>query len=221
MDRNHRLDAPNNDSLQDIEQVADRSGLSTLYFNAHKEWEGKELLTDEQREAKQTKEQLDILIAIRKQSPLVALLVPTPIVLFIIMLAAAAAYLTPENMRFTMPLALLAVATWGIISFFAVRKAYAIFYKHALQATPFILILVAMLGLSTQVSYLLTEPFHTDTLILNVMIVSAGTYLASIILSTFLLFVWTSPRIKGTAKIGLLLLAVALLIASIFLLIFL
>lgn len=221
MDRKHRLDAPNNESLQDIEQVVDRSGLSTLYFNARKEWEGKDLLSDEQREAKRDKEQLDIILAVRKQFFLVGLLVPTPIVLLVIMVAAAATYLNPENMRFTMPLALLAVATWGISSFFAVRKAYAIFYKHALQATPFILILIAMLGLSTQASYLLTEPFHTDSQLINILIVSAGTYVASVLLSAFLLFVWTSPRIKGSSKIGLLLLAITLLIVSIFLLLFL
>jgi len=202
MDRNHQLDAPDNDSLKDIEQIADRSSLSSLYFTAHKEWEGKDLLSENEREAKRSKEQLDITLAARKKFILIGLLIPTPIILLVIIISLAAAYLNADNFKSLLVAAIAAVGVWLVVSFISIRRTYALFYNHALSATPFIIIFMALLGLSTQAVYLFTRPFHTESSINNTLIVCAGVYLASIVISGALISIWVSPRLSSKAKIG-------------------
>lgn len=215
MDRNHQLNAPDNESLKDIEQITDRSDLSSLYFTAHKEWEGKGLLSENEREAKRSKEQLAITLAARKKFILIGLLIPTPIILLVIIISLAAAYLNADNFKSLLVAAIGAVGVWLVVSFISIRRTYALFYNHALSATPFIVVFMVLLGLSTQAVYLLTRPLHTESAINNTLIVCAGAYLASIVISGALISIWVSPRLSSRAKIG----AIGLLAALILVLI--
>ena len=202
MNKDHRLDAPDNESLRNIEQLGDHSELSTHYFTARKEWDGKEILSDEQREEKNNKALLTSTLAIRRQFAVIGLLIPTPLVLLVILISLAATYLTLSKLSTLLTLVIILVGIWALISFLAIRRVYRLFYAHALKATPFIIVLVALLGLSTQESYLLTRGFHTQSFTVNTIIVAAGTYLASIALSALLLSIWTSPRISAGAKLA-------------------
>lgn len=218
MDKNHTIEAPNNDSLENIEQLTDRSQLSGMYFAAHNEWEGKEILSKEDREMKRDQEQLQITRSIRKWFALIGFLVPTPVILLVLLIGLASVYLAPDNFRLMLPLSILAIGLWGAILFLSFRKVYRIFYQHALTATPFILILFALIGLSAQASFLVILPLGAEPLI-NVILVSSITYVASIILSGILLTIWTAPRLSGSGKLGAIMLLVIALLVTIGLLV--
>jgi len=203
MDGKHRLDAPNNESLQDIEQLGDHSDLSTLYFNAHVEWEGKEIISDAERHARHAKEVLDVTLSIRKWFVVIGLLIPLALVSFVVLLAFATTYITTDNARFALLYVILLTACWLIISFVSLRRVYAIFYAHGIRATPFVVMLIALSGLSAQASYLLTRPLQPGTFLGNTLVVSAGTMLASVVLTGLLLFIWTTPRLSGNGKVGI------------------
>lgn len=215
MDGKHRLNAPNNESLQDIEQLGDHSELSALYFNAHVEWEGKDIISDEERHARRAKEQLKVTLSIRKWFAVIGLLVPLTFVLFVVLLAVAVTYITVDNARFALPLVIIFTGIWLIASYLSLRQVYTLFYAHALKATPFVVILIVLCGLSTQASYLLTRPIQPGTFLGNTLIVGAATMFASVVLSGLLLLIWTSPRLKGNNKMAI----IAIIASAILLLI--
>jgi len=218
MDHNHKLDAPNNDTLKDVEQITDRSELSTLYFRSHNEWDGKEIISHEQRQAKYTQEQIEISRSIRRSFVWVGLLIPTPFILLAVVLYLAVQYLSWENIQFTLPLALAMIAAWGAAVWGSLKLAHAIFYNHALQTTPFYIIISALLIPVAVASYLFLQPFFGTSTLLNILIVCASVYLASIVISGIILTIWTSPRIPGRGKIsslvGMALLLVAVAVAG-------
>lgn len=214
MDRKNRLDAPNNDALNDIEQVSDHSELSTMYFKARDEWEGKDLLSDEQRNAKRDAELLSLRLSVRRQFVILGILIPTPVIGLVILISWAATYLNGETIRSMFLAAILAIVIWLVVSYTATLKVFRIFYDHTLTTLPFIISIITLLGLSTQEIFLLTRPLHTDSFFTNTLIVSAGAYLASIMLTGILLTLWVSPRFSGRTKMALIaVLAVAILVS--------
>lgn len=217
MNKKDRIEAPNNDSLQGIEQVSDRSDLSTLYHKARNEWEGKEILSDEEREARRVKEIESITISIRRRFIVVGLLIPTPIIGLAVLLSLAATYLTPDTFQFMVFPAIVSAGVWMLISFLSIKKIRAIFYEHTVRPGPFAIVLIALLGLAAQASFLATRPIQTDSLVLNVAIVSACTYLASFVLSGLLLLIWASQKISGQTKMGYIGLLATIMIGLIFL----
>jgi hypothetical protein len=98
---------------------------------------------------------------------------------------------------------MLIIAAWGIASFAAIKRVYGIFYEHALQATPFFIILLVLMGLSVQSVYILSSSLQNSSLIYNVAVVSGIAFIVSAVLSWILLLLWTSPRIAGNTKLGL------------------
>ena len=202
MENKHRLDAPDNEALADIEQLTDRSELSTLYFTARKEWEGKEIVSEQERAAIHRKEQRNVTLTIRKLFAAIAILVPTPVILLVILVTVAGAFLTMKNALSFYMLVIAAIITWATVSYLAIRRVYAIFYNHALNATPFIVIFVALLGISAQAAFLFTRPLHGESHLLNTLIVCAGVYAASIPIAGILLYIWTSFRLSSSAKTG-------------------
>lgn len=212
MDKKHRLESPNNESLRTIEQVSDRSELSVLYRKARSEWEGKNLITEEERQSKQFKEHLHALLGIRRRLLEIALLPLVPFVLFALLSVAITTNIAPDNYRFLLIGVIFAIGVWGVFSFLAVQRVYAIFYKHGVRATPFLVVLLSLVGLATQASFLLTNGLVLEPAVMRAAIVSGLGCLASIPITAALLYLWTSPRIPAKLKIaGAGLLAIALM----------
>lgn len=216
MDGKHCLDAPNNESLQNIEQLGDHSELSALYYTARVEWEGKEIISDEERHARHDRELRAVMLSIRKWFAVIGLLVPLSPIAFVVLLAVAVTYISADNARFGLPIVILLVTIWLIVSFISLRKVYELFYAHVIKATPFIVILLVLCGLAAQASYLVTRPFHLSTFLGATLAVAAGTIISSVLLSGLLLFIWTSPRLRGNSKITLITIIACVLLFVIF-----
>lgn len=203
MDNNHQLDAPDNDSLNTIEQVSDHSELASLYPSAHNEWEGTNLLSQEVREAKRDKEQLDIVLSVRKSFALIGLLTPLPLILGALLVTAAYTYLKPHDMVVLLLPVVIAIITWLVISYKSWKKLSAIFYQHSITATPFVITLLLMLMASLPVLYLSIDQIYSDSLVMNTLM-SGGVILAtSIAYSGILVLIWTAQKLSGAYKIGL------------------
>lgn len=201
MDRDHRLDAPDNDSLQTIEQIEDRSELTTLYPHSHSEWEGVDLLSREAREEKRNQEQLHINISIRKWFPVIGLLAPIPFILGSILTTLAFTYLRVESMAFLLLPVAFAIVAWFYISYRSVKGIVSIFYAHSIKATPFVLTLLSLIVLGLQGHYVAIEPYYTDSLVYNALLSSGVILLTSIILSGLLIFIWTTRTISAKTKV--------------------
>lgn len=213
MDHKHRLNAPNNETLSDIEQVSDRSELASLYFKPRDEWEGKELLSEEQRTTKRDAELVSSQLSARKHFATLGILIPTPIIMLVLLISWAAAYLRLDTLKFMLPVAVGAVLAWGIVSYLSIRKTYRIFYEHTINAGPFMIASTILIGLSVQELALLTQPLHTESFLTNTILVSTATYLASIVLLALLLNIWVTQRLSGKAKmIGIGLIALCILL---------
>ena len=78
MDKDHRLDAPDNESLSGIEQISDHSDLTTIYPHAHLDWEKDELISRDEREKRRDDERLRVSLSLRKWFLPIGLLIPLP-----------------------------------------------------------------------------------------------------------------------------------------------
>lgn len=202
MDKDHRLDAPDNDSLRTIEQLGSRSELGGLYPNAHHEWEGEDLLSREAREEKRDQEQLRISLTIRKWFVVIGLLTPLPFILGSILITVALTYLKIENLSYLIVPVIAAVALWLYVSYRAIKKVYAIFYQHSMKASPFIATLLAFLVFSLQALYITMLALYNDSLMYNTVISGLVVLATSVAYSGILVFIWTAQNISGAFKIG-------------------
>lgn len=201
MDRDHRLDAPDNEELSAIKQLDNHSELASLYPHVHKEWEGSDLMSSEDRANKRDAEQLHISMSIRKWFPIIGLLVPTPAILIAFMAIGASRYLRPDDMGILLLPVLGIVALVGWLSFRCIQQFYTIFYNHAIKATPFLFVLVVYLLLSLFSLFIVTQPLHTGDFLIDAMIISGATWTASIIFSAILVFIWSSQSVPARAKL--------------------
>ncbi len=201
MDKKHRLSSPNNDSLKGIEQVTDRSELSTLYYKPHDEWEGKELLTPEQREEKRHAEHRATVRSVRKKFWRVGILLPLPVVTLAILISLASIYITFQNPMFEIPFIIIVGGIWAVSAFHMFRRAFAILYSHTLGTVPFFLIFMILLGLGTQALFLLTRGHHTESLLLNTLFISGSALVVSVLLCGLLLLIWTSERLTSGSRL--------------------
>jgi len=201
MDRKHHIDAPSNESLRTIEQIDDRSGLTTIYPRAKKEWEGSEILSREEREKKLNDEKLRLSMSLRKWFLTIGVLIPLPLVVIAIVVAVSAEHFDLPKLGFL--LLPLMIITGAIIyaSYRAFRYAYSLFYKHGSWGLTFLIALFGLLGLSLHAIFLFTAPIHNGSLTNDSLIVSGGVLLASIMYSGLLVLIWTSPRLSSKTKI--------------------
>lgn len=203
MDRDHRLDAPDNEALSTIEQLSDRSELTTIYPHKHTEWEGIEIMSRDEREKKINEEQLAISLSLRKEIIPIALLIPLPFVLAGILLTLTANYLSLEKLGFILLPVLIIIGGLMYASYRGFKHGYRIFYKHGVRALPYILALIALLGMSLHSIFLLTEPLHTGEEWVDVLVISGAVFLTSILYNLILIFVWSSPRLSAGLKIAI------------------
>lgn len=221
MDRDHHLDAPNNDSLSDIEQLTDHSGLTTIYPHQHLEWEGEELMSKQDRENKQDKEKLMITLTIRKWFLAIGLIVPLPIITIVWLLFFSAAHFNLKETGVLLIPMLFAVGLFGVASYFAYKYVWKIFYNHAVKAGPFLWTLLGLLAMSFPALMYGTEAFHTGDYAIDTLIIGAAAVVESIILAGVLLLIWSSHALSSRGKVwcmGAVFVGIFLVTAAVFLL---
>ena len=201
MDKDHRMDSPDNESLRSIEQLGDHSELTTIYPHAKNEFDG-DLLSSEAREEKRDKEQQRINLTIRKWFVVIGLLIPVPFILGEVLFTIVVTYVSVTNVALLLIPVVIAVLFWLIVSVKAIKRVYAIFYEHSIKATPFVATLLVLLLMSLQAHYMLILPLYTDSILLNSLFTSGVVLMTSIVLSGLLLLIWTSSRISATLKFG-------------------
>lgn len=202
MDRKHQLEAPDNDSLKIIEQLDDHSGLTTMYPQAHDQWDGTIMSTTD-REVKRDKELAAITNGVTKWAIPIGLLAIAPVVVAALLLSLVFTYINEDNAPILLFPMMLITAIWGIASFFAIKKLYGIFYNHALRATPFLVILLVLMGLSVQGIFMLTRTLQNSSAVNNVLIIGGIALVVSMALSWILLHIWTTKRIAANTKLAL------------------
>jgi len=200
MDRNHTLDAPNNDELSTIEQIEDHSDLSGIYRSAHTEYEG-EILSEEARKKVKDDELEAITSGIGKSALSIGILVVYPFVVGA--LVAAGLYEIAENIypMVLVSVAILSIGFWMLTSYHAFSTIFKKFYKHALRAGPFLTVMLVSLILASQALYgIVSELFSSQSLIFNVALISLMLVLYSLIASFILLGIWGNSRLKSGLK---------------------
>lgn len=200
MDENHRLDAPDNDSLSQVEQLQDRSELSSIYPHAGKQWEG-DLISQEERERRRQHKEDMMSFGIRKHAWKIGLLAPLPLVLLGLFLAGSAKGIALTNINLMVIPMIIVFLIWIAITLNIYKRVFTLFYAHALRAVPFLMISFVIWLLSVQIIYTLTTSIHNQQPLNAVAIVGAISLLWSMIISYILLLVWTTPRINGAGKV--------------------
>lgn len=211
MDKDHRLDAPNNDSLNTIDQIGDRSITAAVYPHIHNEWDGIELMSGEARAKKQAEEQIRINLSIRKWFPIIGFLIPIPAVLYSILIAFAAQNLDMGQAGFMLLPVFAAIVLFGWLSYKSIKGVYTIFYNHSIKATPYFIAHVALLAIAFQGLFKIAQTLHGGWAVGDVLIVNGFLMGASIVLCAVLLFVWTSKKISGGWKLGIIIAMIAAL----------
>lgn len=200
MDSSHKLDAPNNDELQDIEQVADHSELSSIYPKAHDQWTG-DLVSDDERERRRQKKEDTISFGIRAHFLSIGLLIPLPLIIAALIVAAALTYINEDNVRMAVIPGMFVFFAWLGITYVSYKKIHGLFYINALQAAPYAVILLALLGIIAFMLYHVLDGLHGHQLLAAIAMVSALGIIISIAMSALLLRLWTTPAVSGNAKV--------------------
>jgi hypothetical protein len=203
MDSKHTLEAPHNDELKTVNQIGDHSGVSGIYFHAHNEWEGKGLITDEEREARRLNQDALTKRGLRKYFFLIGVLVPLPYIAIGLFSAALATYARPENITVLLLPIIIALGILIAVSYASIKRVFAIFYAHSLQGLPFYVTLLGLLLLSLQAHYAATLPLYSASIIGNTLLTSAVIMASSIVMSFLLVYIWSSMRVGGLLKLGL------------------
>lgn len=211
MDKDHRLEAPHNESLSTIDQLGDRSATAAVYPHAHDEWEGIGLMSGEARAKKQAEDQLRINLTIRKWFPIIGLLIPIPAVLYSVLIAFAAENLDFKQAGILLLPAFAAITIAGYLSYKSIRGVFRIFYNHSIKTTPYLIAHVGLLAIAFQPLFRFAQTFHSGWAVGDVLIVAGFLLGASVLLSGPLLFVWTSRKISSAWKFAIVLVLAAIL----------
>lgn len=215
MDRDHRLDAPDNESLSTIEQLSDHSELSTIYPHAKNDWEGAELISKEDREKKRNEAQIKINLSIRSMFVPIGILAVLPFVLAAILVVIAGEFLNIKNLAFLLLPVCIAVFLWAFISYKSYKTLYEIFYSHSMRMVPFVFTLVVMVGLTMQGHYVIALPLYSNSLIANTAVSGLIVVAISVALSGVLLMLWTSQALSAHMKFACIgLIALGIVIAT-------
>ncbi len=211
MDKDHRLDAPHNDTLSTIDQLDDRSASAAVYPHAHDEWEDIGLMSGEARAKKQAEEQIRINLTIRKWFPIIGFLIPVPAVLYSVLVAFAAENLDMKQAGFLLLPVFAALTLAGWLSYKSIRGVYKIFYNHSIKATPYLIAHIALLAIAFQGLFKVAQTLHNGWAVGDVLIVNGFLIGASIVLCGILLFVWTSRKISSAWKFSIVVATAAIL----------
>lgn len=214
MDRNHTLEAPNNDELSTIEQIEDRSGISTVYRAPEQQFQGK-ILSAEEREKVKAEQLASITNDLWKSSLKIGLYIPYPFVSGILLAALLNSFVSFTNAGLMIGFLIIAVIAWGASSVNAYVRIFKIFYKHALRTGPFLFVLLLSVLLASQAMYeIVAKNFGSQSVVFNIALVSILVILYSILSTFIVLIVWSNSKIKGIYKVAV---AGAVVVVSAFL----
>lgn len=202
MDSGHKLDAPNNEDLQLIEQVGDHSDLSTIYPHANNQWTGDVVSLDE-RDRRQQQKIDTASFGVRSEFAIIGALLPFPIIAAFVPVAATLPLMNDDNVAYFVIPGIFAFFIWAGLTFASYRKVHRVFYKNTLQTLPFSLFHLSVLALSIPACYLITLPVHEGRLLQATVLVSLVELLWSILLCLVMLRLWTTPLLSGGAKLGI------------------
>lgn len=203
MDRDHRLDAPDEEALRSIEQLGDHSELTTIYRRARHEWDGVDIVSREEREKQQREDRLRISLSLRKWFLPIGLFIPLPIILITLLLTLTSQYFSIQGLGILLLPVLIGVGALMYASYRAFKYAYKIFYAHGVRALPFILIQLSLLGMSLNGLFLVTEPLHNGEEWHDMLIVAGAVLVTSVFYSLILVLAWSSPRLGSAGKVGI------------------
>lgn len=199
---NHQLEAPNEEELKAIQQIENRSELSSLYFKPGEQNQGPILSPEERVKAKEEE------VAAKSkgiwQSFLkIGLYIPYPLVIAASIAAALYTFASSLNGLVFLGLIILSVGVWGLTSYFAYAAIFKVFYKHGLRAGPFMITMLISVLLAAQAAYGLVAQMFVGAelpLLFNTTLVSIIVLIYSIIASGILLSVWGNPKLKSSVK---------------------
>lgn len=201
MDSSHKLEAPNNDELQSIEQIEDRSELTALYREPGKQFEG-ELLSAEVREQKKDAEIEAISGSIWKSSLKIGLAIPYPFISAVMLAVGLNSIADLADAMMMIGILIIIVGLWAWTAYRAYSVIFKTFYAHALRAGPFVAVMLFSVLMTAQAIYgLVAERFSTQSLLFNAALVSLLVVIYSIIASYILLGVWGNTRVKSSIKV--------------------
>jgi len=199
MDRDHRLAAPNNDALSGIEQISDRSELTSIYREPGEQFEG-ELLSAEDRKKVKADELEAITSGLGKHALKIGIYIPLPFVtgLFIITGLFLSSGMNEILLVF---LSFFALSAWLITSYRAYAAIYKTFYKHALRAGTYIVVMLASILMASQAIYwIITETFSSQSLLFSVSLISLLLVAYSLVANFILLGIWGNSRLGSGIK---------------------
>jgi cation transport ATPase len=200
MDRNHTLESPNDQDLSGIEQIADRSELSGIYREPGQQFVG-ELLSAEQREKSKAEELEAITSGLGKHVFKIGLYVPLPFISGLLIVAGLFSAAAMMNQMARTFLAIFAIATWLFISYRAYVAIFKTFYKHALRAGPFLVIMLASLMMASQAIYwIVSEDYAGQSLIFNAALMSLLLVMYSLVATYILLGIWGNSKLNSGVK---------------------
>ena len=211
MDRNHKLDAPDNEALSSIDQVGDHSNLSTLYRKAKNDWTG-ELVSEGERERRRQTKYDTISFGIRKEFFGVGFLIALPVALMSVMVAVILSIVTEANVGIMVIPTMFAFLFWVMAAYFTYRAVYRMFYSNALQATPFIIILLMYLGLLATILHIATAGIHAQNPLTATLVITGIELILSMVIALPLLIIWTTPKLSANAKLMIICTPIAVLI---------
>jgi len=202
MDRNHKLDAPNNEELKTIEQIDDHSGLTTVYREAGEQFHGNILSASEREKLKD--DEIDAITSgISKSAPIIGLLIPYPFLSGL--MGGVYLYSISAGLNAGILYTLLALlgGTWLATSYMAYARIFHIFYRHALRVGPFLLVmLISVLASSQAFMNIIAQSIASESLVFNIAAMALLVILYSIIISYIVLKTWGNSHISSGFKIA-------------------
>ena len=200
MDRNHTLEAPNNDELSGIEQLEDRSDLTSIYRAPGEQFEG-EILSEEARNKVKADELEAITSGIGRSALSVGLLVIYPFISGALLAVGLYELATMTYPMVLVSAAIISIGVWMLTSYKAYATIFKIFYKHALRAGPFLVVTLVSLIMASQAIYgTVVDNFSVQSAVFNVSLISLLLVMYSLIISYILLGIWGNSKLTSGVK---------------------
>jgi hypothetical protein len=220
MDRDHRIDAPNDEELRTIEQIQDRSDLTGIYRKGAQQFEG-DILSKEAREKAKAQELEALTSGLGKSALSIGFFIIYPFIGGALLALGLFVLVRYVPAMVLLLLAIAALVFWLISSYKAYEFIFKTFYNHALRAGPFVTVMVVSLIMASQAIYgLVVDNFSGQSIVFNISLISLLLLLYSLIASFILLGIWGNSKLKSGSKVlvsGLIVILSAFLVISTYL----
>ena len=197
---NHYVDPKDQHTV--AEGVEDHSYLTTFYAEAKKEELGPWMQEADRQKALEA-ERFQIIFSLRKSAISAGIFTSTPVVFGIIVWQFLTFAITPANGMIVLLLILFGLGGYVLVTYLCLKWVVETFHKHALRAFP-----IAATTLASLVLLIIPLFNHVGNLIgdmIGNIVVLVSLLLIGTIITTISIFIWTSQKIHGIAKMGILL----------------